>query len=98
MGSDLVVADAAGTHVAATLAAPVTHVDASPCGGFVAAYASDGRLGVWPADFGRQLSEFATQADSPPIDVGWCGADSVVLLWEVGDEGDGGGGRADWRG
>ena len=42
-----------------------------------------GKLLVWTADFGRFLSEFATQSEAPPEQLAWCGTDSVVLYWEV---------------
>ena len=38
---------------------------------------------VWTADFGKFLSEFATQSEAPPEQLAWCGTDSVVLYWEV---------------
>ena len=38
---------------------------------------------VWTADFGKFLSEFATQSEAPPKQLAWCGTDSVVLYWEV---------------
>lgn len=46
-----------------------------------------------PADFSRQLSEFETHADAPPVAMAWCGGDAVVLQWPellliVGPHGD----------
>ena len=38
---------------------------------------------MWTADFGKFLSEFATQSEAPPEQLAWCGTDSVVLYWEV---------------
>ena len=40
-------------------------------------------LQVWTADFGKFLSEFATQSEAPPEQLVWCGTDSVVLYWEA---------------
>jgi hypothetical protein len=33
------------------------------------------------ADFSRQLSEFETRADTPPVGLDWCGSDAVVVQW-----------------
>jgi hypothetical protein len=33
------------------------------------------------ADFSRQLSEFETRADTPPVSLAWCGSDAVVVQW-----------------
>ena len=55
----------------------------APNGQFVAAYTADGRLKVWTSDFSKALSEFATQSEKVPEQLEWCGADSVVMCWQV---------------
>ena len=70
VGRDLYVCDArSGAKVKATMGAAVD---------------KDARLVVWSSDFGRALSEFATQAASVPDALAWCGSDSVVMLWKSG--------------
>lgn len=63
--------------------AAVTQMAVSPNGQFLAAFTSDGRLVVLLADLTRTLSEFSTQSDAQPDQMGWCGTDSVVLVWKV---------------
>ena len=62
---------------------PIRRMAVAPNGQFLAAFTGEGKLVVWTADFGKFLSEFATQSDSPPEQLAWCGTDSVVLFWEV---------------
>ena len=62
---------------------PIRRLAVAPNGQFLAAFTDEGKLIVWTADFGKFLSEFATQSDSPPEQLAWCGTDSVVLFWEV---------------
>ena len=64
----------------------------APNGQFLAAFTDEGKLIVWTVDFGKFLSEFATQSDSPPEQLAWCGTDSVVLFWEVRSASPSGGG------
>ena len=62
---------------------PIRRMAVAPNGQFLAAFTDEGKLIVWTADFGKFLSEFATQSDNPPEQLAWCGTDSVVLFWEV---------------
>ena len=61
----------------------IQQLSIAPNGQFVAAYTADGRLKVWTSDFNKALSEFATQSEKMPEQVEWCGADSVVMCWQV---------------
>eukprot|EP00842_Homolaphlyctis_polyrhiza_P005915 jgi/Hompol1/6324/HPOL_001083-RA len=72
---------------------PFTRIALSPNGKFLALFTSDGRLWVVSSDFQTSLAEFRTNSSSPPIQIAWCGNDSVLLHWEdtilmVGPSGD----------
>ncbi len=84
-GESVILVDADAANDAGLPNGPVTKLSVAPNGQFVAAFTGEGRLVVWTADFGKFLSEFATQSDTPPEQVAWCGTDSVVLYWEVGE-------------
>ena len=98
-GRDIVVCDARSgsgsssspPKARASMGAAVAAIAVSPCGGFVAAVDRDARLVVWSSDFSKALSEFATQAATPPDALAWCGSDSVVMLWKASGVGGGGG-------
>ena len=82
-GEGLLVVDADAAHAAAAAVGRIQGMAVAPGGQFVAVFTADGRLVVLTADFANNLSEFATQSDAPPEQLAWCGADSVVLVWEV---------------
>jgi len=79
----VILVDADAANDAGVPKLPIHRLAVAPNGQFVAAFTGEGKLVVWTADFGKFLSEFATQADSPPEQIAWCGTDSVVLYWEV---------------
>ncbi|KAJ3259192.1 hypothetical protein HK103_002839 [Boothiomyces macroporosus] len=65
----------------------------SPNGKLLALYTFDGRLWVVSTDFQVSLADFKTNSDSPPLQMAWCGNDSVLLHWDdiillVGPSGD----------
>ncbi|KAI8591791.1 Vps16, N-terminal region-domain-containing protein [Geranomyces variabilis] len=60
---------------------PFTRMSVSPNGKFLALFTADGRLWVLSTDFQNKLAEFSTSSDSPPVQMTWCGTDSVVLHW-----------------
>ncbi len=82
-GDSVILVDADAANDAGVPNGPITKLSVAPNGQFVAAFTGEGKLVVWTADFGKFLSEFATQSDTPPEQVAWCGTDSVVLYWEV---------------
>jgi hypothetical protein len=56
-------------------------------------YTSDGRLWVVSIDLQNTLADFKTNSTSPPVQLVWCGNDSVLMHWEdivlmVGPSGD----------
>lgn len=75
--------DSAQDHTQLLGSSSVTTMAVSPNGQFLAAFTQDGRLIVLLADLTRTLSEFSTQSDAQPDQMGWCGTDSVVLVWKV---------------
>ncbi|TPX37893.1 hypothetical protein SeMB42_g06813 [Synchytrium endobioticum] len=60
---------------------PFLRISASPNGKYLALFTADGRLWVVSSDFQKSLAEFATNSNTPPLQMAWCGTDSVVLHW-----------------
>lgn len=61
---------------------PFKHISISENGKFVALYTEDGKVWVISSDFQNKLSEYDTQAKTPPRTMEWCGNNAVVLAWE----------------
>ncbi|KAI9827821.1 MAG: hypothetical protein M1832_004310 [Thelocarpon impressellum] len=61
---------------------PFTHTSVSPNGKFVALHTEDGKVWVISSDFQNKFSEYDSRAKTVPMDVQWCGNNSVVLAWE----------------
>ena len=61
---------------------PFIRLAPSPNGKFIAAFAASGALLVISSDFSRHLSEISTHVNRPPRQLVWCGADSILVLWE----------------
>mmetsp|Transcript_7660 Transcript_7660/g.11599 ORF Transcript_7660/g.11599 Transcript_7660/m.11599 type:complete len:895 (+) Transcript_7660:85-2769(+) len=61
---------------------PFLKMALSPSGEHLAAVNSIGTLLVMKSDFSKTVIEFVTRHDKPPLDVAWCGEDSVLLYWE----------------
>ncbi|KAI8609043.1 Vps16, N-terminal region-domain-containing protein [Chytriomyces sp. MP71] len=61
---------------------PFTSIAISPNGKFIALFTSSGRVLVVSSDFQKQLAEFNTGNTQTPIQMAWCGNDSVTLHWE----------------
>lgn len=83
VGSTVILADADSATDQGLTVGPISRMAVAPNGQFLAGFTGEGKLVVWTADFGKFLSEFATQSDTPPEQLAWCGTDSVVLYWEV---------------
>ncbi|TPX34404.1 hypothetical protein SmJEL517_g02979 [Synchytrium microbalum] len=60
---------------------PFLRISASPNGKYLALFTADGRLWVVSSDFQKSLAEFSTNSNVPPLQMTWCGTDSVVLHW-----------------
>mmetsp|Transcript_7157 Transcript_7157/g.13240 ORF Transcript_7157/g.13240 Transcript_7157/m.13240 type:complete len:908 (+) Transcript_7157:258-2981(+) len=61
---------------------PFLRMALSPSGRYVATVNKTGTLTVLESDFSTTVSEFITRHSKPPLDVAWCGEDSVLLYWE----------------
>ncbi|KAK3809948.1 MAG: Vps16, N-terminal region-domain-containing protein [Benniella sp.] len=61
---------------------PFARMAVSPNGKFLALFTSEGKLWVVSTDFQKSLSEFETKSMIPPLQLAWCGTDSVILYWE----------------
>ena len=83
VGSTVMTADIDGIETTAPSAGSIQKLAVAPNGQFVAGYTSEGKLKVWVSNFSKVLSEFATESKKTPLQLEWCGTDSVVLLWEV---------------
>eukprot|EP00003_Mantamonas_plastica_P023305 TRINITY_DN416_c0_g1_i1.p1 TRINITY_DN416_c0_g1~~TRINITY_DN416_c0_g1_i1.p1 ORF type:complete len:831 (-),score=270.28 TRINITY_DN416_c0_g1_i1:30-2522(-) len=72
---------------------PFKRLSVSPTGKMLACFTSTGKLWVISSDFSQNYSEFATKSEVPPLQLVWCGPDSVLCFWEglllmVGPYGD----------
>ena len=63
------------------IAAPITKMVVQPNGRYLACYRRDGVLTVMSSTFTTKVLDFDTKSISRPLDIAWCGEDSVVLLW-----------------
>ncbi|KAJ3018065.1 UNVERIFIED_CONTAM: hypothetical protein HDU68_011345 [Siphonaria sp. JEL0065] len=61
---------------------PFVSIALSPNGKFISLVNTAGKVIVISADFQKQLAEFNTGTTLPPLQMAWCGADSVTLHWE----------------
>ncbi|KAJ3318675.1 hypothetical protein HDU76_000757 [Blyttiomyces sp. JEL0837] len=61
---------------------PFTTMSVSPNGKFLSLFTREGKLWVVSTDFQKSLAEFPTNSNVPPVQMAWCGTDSVVLHWE----------------
>ena len=72
---------------------PFVRMCVSPTGSLIACFSASGLLRVLSTDFTKNLSEFDSGSRKAPLDLVWCGEDSVVLYWDnlllmVGPYGD----------
>ncbi len=66
-----------------TLPSPVTKMAASPDGRFLGCFA-EGLLSVYTTStFSKVLDPFDAGTSHPPLAMGWCGKDALVLYWRV---------------
>ena len=82
--SSILAVDVNGPHdqlIHGRLPAPVTSMAIAPNGRFLACFTL-GLLTVVSTSFTTKVLEFDTLADSRPLDMQWCGEDSVLLSWE----------------
>ncbi|KAI9347012.1 Vps16, N-terminal region-domain-containing protein [Obelidium mucronatum] len=61
---------------------PFVSLALSPNGKFISFVNTSGKVIVISADFQKQLAEFNAGTTQPPIQMAWCGADSVTIHWE----------------
>lgn len=54
----------------------------SPNGKMLACFTENGILWVVSSDFGKEYSQFDTRSKVPPLQMVWCGIDSVILYWD----------------
>eukprot|EP00632_Arachnochrysis_sp_CCMP2950_P003156 CAMPEP_0185720820 /NCGR_PEP_ID=MMETSP1164-20130828/50307_1 /TAXON_ID=1104430 /ORGANISM="Chrysoreinhardia sp, Strain CCMP2950" /LENGTH=852 /DNA_ID=CAMNT_0028388481 /DNA_START=177 /DNA_END=2735 /DNA_ORIENTATION=+ len=61
--------------------APIVAMAAAPNGRFVACFTTSGILTVLSASFTTKVLDFDTATSQQPLDMQWCGEDSVLLQW-----------------
>lgn len=82
-GATILVVDASETQDQVLQQGPFSHIAVSPNGKFVGLYTIEGKVWVISSDFQDNLSEYDTgMGANLPIDVQWCGNNSVVLVWD----------------
>ena len=64
------------------LSAPVLQMAVAPNGRYVACFAADGNLSVMQTSFSKKVLDFDTKTAVAPLQLVWCGEDSVVLRWK----------------
>ena len=64
------------------LPAPITSIAIAPNGRFLACHRRDGILTVLSSNFTTKVLDFDTKSVSKPVQLEWCGEDSVALLWK----------------
>ena len=83
-GSTILVVDASECQDQVLQQGPFSHITVSPNGKFVGLYTVEGKVWVISSDFQENLSEYDTgMGVDMPVDVAWCGNNSVVLVWET---------------
>ncbi|KAJ3299233.1 hypothetical protein HK104_009629 [Borealophlyctis nickersoniae] len=82
VNNTILVADATSVQDQLLQQGPFSRMSVSPNGKFLALFTADGRLWVVSSDFQKNLAEFSTNSDTAPLQMTWCGTDSVVLHWE----------------
>uniref|UniRef100_A0A7S2RT75 Vacuolar protein sorting-associated protein 16 homolog n=1 Tax=Mucochytrium quahogii TaxID=96639 RepID=A0A7S2RT75_9STRA len=88
------VTTAIGKEKEDTQPSPVVKMAISPNGRFVACFNERGWLTVMNIDFSNTVLEFDTRSGVEPLQMCWCGEDSVVMQWKnlgllmVGPRGD----------
>ena len=72
------------TDCRGSLAAPIVAMTFAPNGRFVACYTATKVLTVISTNFETKVLDFDTSEASaqPPLDIQWCGEDSIVLNWK----------------
>lgn len=63
------------------ISSPITKIAVAPNGRFLACYRKDGVLTVLSSAFTTKVLDFETKSISRPIEIAWCGEDSVVMQW-----------------
>eukprot|EP00004_Rigifila_ramosa_P025520 TRINITY_DN7652_c0_g1_i1.p1 TRINITY_DN7652_c0_g1~~TRINITY_DN7652_c0_g1_i1.p1 ORF type:complete len:835 (-),score=183.11 TRINITY_DN7652_c0_g1_i1:116-2338(-) len=61
---------------------PFTRFSFDDTGNFIACFTLSGSLLVFKADFSENLTEFDTKSKIPPLQLVWCGRDSVLMYWD----------------
>ncbi|KAJ1549328.1 hypothetical protein HK096_000121, partial [Nowakowskiella sp. JEL0078] len=82
VNNTVLVSDASGVQDQHLTQGPFTRISVAPSGKVLALFTADGRLWVVSSDFQKNFAEFSTNSTTPPLQMTWCGVDSVVLHWE----------------
>uniref|UniRef100_A0A7S4PFI6 Vacuolar protein sorting-associated protein 16 homolog n=1 Tax=Guillardia theta TaxID=55529 RepID=A0A7S4PFI6_GUITH len=78
----ILVVDMTGVEDQKLTAGPIRRMSVCPNGKMLACFTHDGFVWVITTDFSKNLSEFPTKSQVPPLQLVWCGTDSVVLYWD----------------
>ena len=65
------------------LNAAVSRMAVAPNGRFVACFTGKGVLTVLSTNFRKKVLDFNTKSHKPPLQMAWCGEDSVILYWKA---------------
>lgn len=62
--------------------APIIEMAVAPNGRFLACFTATGILTVMSTSFTTKVLDFDTSTTSAPLQIRWCGEDSVILYWK----------------
>lgn len=64
------------------LTAPIVMMAIAPNGRFMACFLANGMLSVMSTGFNKKILDFDTNSTRKPMQMVWCGEDSVLLTWQ----------------
>ncbi|KAI9204231.1 Vps16, N-terminal region-domain-containing protein [Polychytrium aggregatum] len=82
VGSSIVTLDGIKSQQQLLQQGPFNRIAAAPNGKFLALFSSTGSLLVLTSDFEKKLAEFSTGTEDAPLQMAWCGTDTVVVHWK----------------
>lgn len=78
----VIVVDAEQVEPFPTTQGPFKKMEVSANGQLFACFTTEGQVVVYPSDFSDVILDFSTRSTTAPLQLVWCGGDSVVLAYE----------------
>ncbi|KAG0320863.1 hypothetical protein BGZ99_004280 [Dissophora globulifera] len=80
--STILVVDATEAREESLQQGPFKKMAVSPDGKYLALFTAEGRVWVVSTDFQQNITGLSMKMNVPPLQLVWCGSDSVVLYWD----------------